>query len=178
LSLPDYNSVAVGEIGGLVANAFLARANDASSAFGGRERVAYSTDQTWVLMTDPGLGGQPTEQRPTLTMPFVDSRAVTIIAIGGQVRLKEGGAWTVHGGKATDRSPVGADDTVFTRVNTQVVIAGISGKAKLALGSIGVRYQVGSTDEIVLRQIQSGQQFGTRLKISNLGLVYSVAVRF
>jgi hypothetical protein len=33
-------------------------------------------------------------------------------------------------------------------------------------------------DEIVLRQLQNGQQLGTRLKISNLGLVYSVAARF
>jgi hypothetical protein len=146
-------------------------------AAGGRY-PAYTTDQTWTLLTDPGLGGSPAEQRPALTAPSVDSRAVTNIAIGGQVHLKEGGAWTVHGGYATDRSPVGADDTVFTRVDMQVVTAGISGKAKFVLGSVGVRYQAGTTGEIVLRQMQNGQQLGTRLKISNLGLVYSVAVRF
>jgi len=146
-------------------------------AAGGRY-PAFRTDQTWILVTDPGLGGPPSEQRPALTAPFVDSRAVTNIAVGGQVRLKEGGVWTVHGGYATDRSPVGADDTLFTRVNMQVVTAGISGKAKFVLGSVGVRYQAGTTDEIVLRHLQDGQQVGTRLKISNLGLVYSVAVRF
>jgi len=46
------------------------------------------------------------------------------------------------------------------------------------LASVGMRYQAGTTDQIVLRQLQNGQQLGTRLKISNLGLVYSVAVRF
>jgi hypothetical protein len=146
-------------------------------AAGGRYS-AFSTDQTWTVVNDPGTGGPPTEQRPALTAPVVDSRTVINVAIGGHVRLKEGGAWTVHGGYATDRSPVGADDTLFTRVNMQVVTAGISGQAKIVLASAGVRYQTGTTDEIVLRQLLDGQQVRTRLKISNLGLVYSVAVRF
>jgi hypothetical protein len=146
-------------------------------AAGGRYS-AYSTDQRWILVTDPGTGSQPSTQQPPLATPSIDSRAVTNIAIGGQVRLKDGGSWTVHGGYATDRSPVGTDDTLFTRVNMQVVTAGISGQAKFVLGSVGVRYQAGTTDEIVLRQLQNGQQLATRLKISNLGLVYSVAVRF
>lgn len=146
-------------------------------AAGGRYS-AFSTDQAWILVTDSGSGGQPAEQRPAFTTPVVDSRAVTNIAIGGQVQLKEGGSWKVHGGYATDRSPVGTDDTLFTRVNMQVVTAGISGQAKFVLASVGIRYQAGTTEEIVLRQLQSGQQFGTKLKISNLGLVYSVAVRF
>ena len=60
----------------------------------------------------------------------------------------------------------------------QVVTAGLSGRAKFVLASVGVRYQAGTTDEIVLRQLQNGQQLRTRLRISNLGLVYSVAVRF
>jgi hypothetical protein len=33
-------------------------------------------------------------------------------------------------------------------------------------------------DEIVLRHLQNGHQLGTRLKISNLGLVYVGPVRF
>jgi hypothetical protein len=146
-------------------------------AAGGRYS-AFRTDHTWIVVSDPGIGGLPTEQRPALTAPVVDSRTVINVAIGGHVRLKEGGAWTVHGGYATDRSPVGADDTLFTRVNMQVVTAGISGQAKVVLASAGVRYQTGATDEIVLRQLLDGEQVRTRLKISNLGLVYSVAVRF
>ena len=146
-------------------------------AAGGRYS-AYSTDQAWILVTDPGTGTQPSAQQTPLTTPTVDSRAVTNIAIGGQWLLREGGSWTVHGGYATDRSPVGTDDTLFTRVNMQVVTAGLSGRAKFVLASVGVRYQAGTTDEILLRQMQNGQQLGTRLKISNLGLVYSVAVRF
>jgi hypothetical protein len=151
---------------------------DVSTHAAGGRYSAYSTDQRWVLVTDPGTGSQPSTQQPPLATPSIDSRAVTNIAIGGQVRLKDGGSWTVHGGYATDRSPVGTDDTLFTRVNMQVVTAGISGQAKFVLGSVGVRYQAGTTDEIVLRQLQNGQQLATRLKISNLGLVYSVAVRF
>jgi hypothetical protein len=146
-------------------------------AAGGRYS-AYSTDQTWILVTDPGTGTQPSTQQAPLTAPTVDSRAVTNIAVGGQMQLREGGSWTVHGGYATDRSPVGTDDTLFTRVNMQVVTAGLSGRAKFVLASVGVRYQAGTTDEIALLQMQNGQQFGTRLKISNLGLVYSVTVRF
>jgi hypothetical protein len=148
-----------------------------SHAPGGRY-PAFRTGEAWTLVTDPGSGSQPSTQQPALTAPFVDSRAVVNLAIGGQLRLKDGGAWTVHGGYATDRSPVGADDTLYTRVNMQVVTAGISGRAKIVLGSVGVRYQAGTTDDIVLRQLHDGPPVRTRLKISNLGLVYSVAVRF
>jgi len=73
---------------------------------------------------------------------------------------------------------VGTDDTQFTRVDMQAVTVGISGKAKFVLGSVGIRYQAGTTDEIVLRHLQGAQPLRTKLKISNLGLVYSVAVRF
>lgn len=88
--------------------------------------------------------------------PTIDSRAVTNLAVGGQFLLKQGGAWTLHGGYATDQSPVGADDTQFTRVDMQAVTVGISGTAKFVLGSVGIRCQAGTADQIVLRQLQGG----------------------
>lgn len=144
----------------------------------GGHYAALRTDQTWIIVTDPGSGGPPIDQRPALTVPIVDSRSVVNLAIGGQVRLKEGGAWRVHAGYATDRSPVGAADTTFTHVNMQVVSAGISGKAKSLFASVGVRYEAGTTDEITLRQLPDGRPEETRLTISSLGLVYSLSLSF
>jgi hypothetical protein len=146
-------------------------------AAGGRYD-AVGTSQSWTLVTDAGQGAPPTVQRPAWTPPAVDSRAVTNLAVGGQVQVTQDGAWALYGGYATDRSPVGEHDTTFTDADMQVFTAGISGKTSLVLGSVGVRYESGTTGDIMLRLMQNGQQVRTRLKISNLGLVYSIAIRF
>jgi hypothetical protein len=151
---------------------------DLASYAAGGQYAAMHTDQTWTLLSDAGQEGPPSVQKPALEVPFIDSVAVANVAVGGQVRLTPSGSWTVHGGYATDRSPVGADDTLFTRVNMQSVTAGISGRTKFVLGSVGIRYETGTTDTIVIRQMQNGQPLSTRLKISHLGVVYSAALLF
>jgi len=148
-----------------------------SYAAGGRY-AAMHTEQTWTLLSDAGQGGPPSVQKPALVVPFIDSCAVANVAVGGQVRLTPSGSWTIHGGYATDRSPVGADDTLFTRVNMQFVTAGFSGRTKSVLGSVGIRYEMGTTETILIRQLQNGQPLSTRLKISHLGVVYSAALLF
>ena len=108
----------------------------------------------------------------------IDSHAVANIAIGGHVRLAPGGSWRLHGGYATDRSPVGPDDTVFTKVNLQVVTLGVSGRARSVRVSAGLRHEFGTSDPLVLQRTLDGPQLSARLRVSNLGLVYSVAVLF
>jgi hypothetical protein len=60
----------------------------------------------------------------------------------------------------------------------QVVTAGVSARTKVVLASVGIRYQTGTTGDITLRLLQNGQPLRTRLTLSSLGLVYSIAIRF
>jgi len=140
--------------------------------------TAFRSDQLWTVITDPGSGGPPavTSVRPNPVV--IDSRAVANVAIGGHVRLAPGGSWRLHGGYATDRSPVGPDDTVFTRVNLQVVTLGVSGRARSVRVSAGLRHEFGTSDPLVLQRTLDGPQLSARLRVSNLGLVYSLAVVF
>jgi hypothetical protein len=105
-------------------------------------------------------------------------RGVVNLAIGGRYLLKQNGAVTLHAGYATDRSPVGEDDTAFTKVHLQNLTAGVSARTKWLLGSFGVHYASGQSDPLVLRPGANGTTFDTSFKVSNVGLVYSLAVLF
>ena len=100
------------------------------------------------------------------------------VAIGGHYNLTSSGKWVLHGGYATDRSPVGEQDTVFTKVHLQNVTVGLSARTKYVLGSVGVQYASGSSSPIDLRRLQSGRVFTTNFDVSNLGFVYSLALLF
>jgi hypothetical protein len=109
--------------------------------------------------------------------PVIDSTAVVNIAIGGHLNLTSDRSWTLHGGYATDRSPVGPHDTVFTKVDLQKITAGVSGRTTHFLGSIGVQYLAGSSDSILLRDLPAGQ-LATKFKVNSLGMLYSLSVLF
>jgi len=135
-----------------------------------------SARQTTVL-TDAGTGLITAQQVPSVPS-VIDSRAVVNIAIGGHYNLTTDRKWVLHGGYATDRSPVGSEDTVFTKVHLQKATLGVSGRTKYVLGSLGLQYASGSSGAIELRQLQGGQRFSTNFDISNSGAVYSLALLF
>ncbi len=135
-------------------------------------------NQSWTITTDPGTGAAPTVQTPAYASPVIDARSVVNVAVGGQVHLTPSGSWRLHGGYATDRSPVGPADTYFTKVHMQVLTAGISGRTSFLLGSAAVRYEAGTSADVVLRQLQNGQQITTRFRASTIGIVYSLALLF
>ncbi len=139
---------------------------------------AFQSSQTLTALTDPGLGGVPTERAYPFEPVVVDSRAVVNVAVGGLYRLTADGRWQVHGGFSTDRSPVGPSDTWFTKVNMRTWTAGFSGSTKIVLGSLGIRYESGLSDDYTLRRLQNGEVFHTKVKVSDIGIVYSFAFRF
>ena len=136
------------------------------------------TTESWTIISDPGTGGPASVQHPSFEHSFIDAQAVVNVAVGGQVNLTSSGSWKLHGGFATDRSPVGAEDTFFTKIHMQAVTVGVSGRTSLLLGSVGFRYDSGQSDELALRQFQDGEPITTRLKVSNIGIVYSLALLF
>ena len=132
----------------------------------------------FTVIGDSGQGGPPSVTEVPYESPLVDSRAVVNLAVGGHYRLTSGGAWTVHGGFATDRSPVGDRDTTFTRINLSKVTVGFSARTKMFLGSVGLQYTNGRSDSVAFGGSPLGSLFATRFSVSSLGLVYSVAFQF
>jgi hypothetical protein len=151
---------------------------DVNTWTGGDPYAAFRSTATWTIVTDPGNGSAPTVQTPALAAPIVDPAAVINVAIGGQYRLNASGSWMIHGGFATDRSPVGPEDTFFTKAHMQALTVGVSGRTTLILGSVGLRYQWGTTGEVSLRRFQDSSQLKTRFKLSTIGIVYSVGLLF
>ena len=60
----------------------------------------------------------------------------------------------------------------------QAFTVGMSGRTGFLLGSIGLRYATGKSGDIPLRTIQDVQPVTTRVKVSSVGIVYSVALLF
>lgn len=145
---------------------------------GGGTYDGFQSVEPWTVVTDSGTGGPPGVQTVAFTAPVIDSRAVVNVAVGGQVLLTSNGAWRLHGGYATDQSPVGDKDTYFMRVPMQVVTAGVSANTKLFLGSVGIRYQRGTSDVVSIPSLPTRQPLTTRMKVSSLGVVYSISLRF
>jgi hypothetical protein len=139
---------------------------------------AFEASETLIVVNDPGPAGPPTSQELTASPVVVDSAAVVNVAVGGLYRLTSSGVWKVHAGFSTDRSPVGPDDTRFTKVNMQTWTVGVSGTTRLVLGSVGVRYESGETSNFTVRRLSSGDALGMRVAFKSLGVVYSFSFRF
>jgi len=144
---------------------------------GGDPYNAYETSRPVTVVASSGNGTAPTATDYAARPPVIDPKTVANLAVGGHFKLTPEGAWTVHGGFATDMSPVGTADTVFTKVDLHKFTGGVSARTSHFLGSFGLQYESGSSDEIVLRDLSSGQ-LTTQFKVKSLGFVYSLTVLF
>ena len=100
---------------------------------------AFTSTETVTVLVDQGAGAPPLVQVYPFRPPVVDSRSVVNVAVGGAYNLSSDGAWVFHGGYATDGSPVGELDTTFTKINLNKITAGVSGRTKYFLGSVGLQ---------------------------------------
>jgi hypothetical protein len=151
---------------------------DVLSYAGTGRYTAIETAEQVTVALDPGTGGAVTVTQGRYQGAQIDSRTVVNVAVGGRYQLTADRTWTLHGGYATDRSPVGDNDTAFTRVNLQHVTVGLSGRTTMFLGSLGLRYSTGRSGPVGLGPLPDGSTFDTRFRVSSVGLVYSLALLF
>ena len=142
------------------------------------EYLGIESGEPVSIVVDSGPASAPVLTQIGYQGPVVDSRTVVNVALGGSYQLREGRTWMLHGGYTTDRSPVGDDDTTFTRVNLQHLTVGLSGRTKLFLGSFGFRYSTGRSAPVVLGTAADGAPIQTRFKVKSFGFVYSLALLF
>jgi hypothetical protein len=137
-----------------------------------------ATDQPTLIYGDAGAGEVPT----VISRPFSGltsmSDGVVNVTVGGHVRPFHDRDFRVHGGFATSRSPVGEGDQVFNRVDLSSWTVGASGTwAKFGF-AVGFNRRVGTTSDVLVRNILNGDPLHTTVDVSTGGLIYSITYRF
>ena len=140
--------------------------------------AVLATDRPTLIYGDTGA-----ERPPTVTLrPFGGlasmSDGVVNVAIGGHIRPIRERDLRVHGGFATSRSPVGKADQVFNSVDLSSWTVGVSGAwAKLQF-AVGFNWRVGTTSDVVVRNLLNGDPLHTNVDVRTGGLIYSIAYQF
>lgn len=138
----------------------------------------FSSTKSSVQITDPG-DGTPVRQTstPFPGIPFA-SRSIVSVAVGGFLNLSQDKIWKLHAGFANDPSPVGGADRFFDRIGLNSVTLGVSGASKHFSGSIGFNYQFGSSDQRLVADFIGVELTRTKVRISNVGILYSIGYQF
>lgn len=138
----------------------------------------FSSTRSSIQITDPG-DGSPARQTtaPFPGIPFASHSTVSL-AIGGFLNLSEDKVWKLHAGFANDPSPVGSTDGFFDRISLNSVTIGVTGASRHFSGSLGFNYQFGSSDQRLVADFTGVELTRTRVKISNLGILYSIGYVF
>jgi hypothetical protein len=137
-----------------------------------------ATDQPTLIYGDAGAGGLPT----VVSRPFgglrSESEGVVNVAVGGHIRPIRDRDLRVHGGFATSRSPVGDGDQVFSKVDLISWTVGASGTWAKFQFALGFNWRVGTTSDVLVRNLLNGDPVRTAIDVRTGGLIYSVAYQF
>jgi len=138
----------------------------------------FSSTKSVVRITDPG-DGTPARQTstPFPGIPF-EARSIVSVSLGGFLNLSKDGLWKLHAGFANDPSPVAGDDGFFDRISLNSVTLGVSGASKHVSGSLGFNYQFGSSEQRLVADLAGTELTRTKVRISNIGIIYSVSYVF
>lgn len=142
---------------------------------------AYSllaTDQPTLIYGDTGAGSPPS----VISRPFGGltsaSDGVVNVALGGHVRVTRDRDVRVHGGFATSRSPVGAADQVFNKVDTSSWTVGVSGTLAKFQFAAGFNRCAGTANDVLVRNLLNGDKLQTDIDVRTVGFIYSIAYQF
>lgn len=137
-----------------------------------------ASDQPIVTYGSSGPGSAPS----VVTRPFAGTishmRGMANVAAGGRFVLTSNGVWRLHYGIGTDLSPVADDDQMFTRVNLFTWSLGVSGTKGPLQFAAGVNYRSGTSDNVVVRNLASGEPLSTSIDVRSVGLIYSLSYKF
>jgi hypothetical protein len=137
-----------------------------------------SSTQPIVTYAQAGNGTGPVIGTEPFTGLTSQSRGIVNVAVGGHVALTSAGVWRIHFGARTDLSPVSPQDQVFTRVDMYGGTLGLSGTKGALVFTVGVDYHAGSSNNVMLRHLSAADATPTTIRVSTLGLIYSLAYKF
>jgi len=137
-----------------------------------------ASGQPFVVYVDTGAGTPPA----VISQPFggliSESDSVFNVGVGGSFKVMKSRNLKIHGGVASNGSPVGPADEVFTRVGLLSWTIGASGSLGKFEFSVGFNRQTGTSDEITVRNLLNGQVARTRADVRINGVVYHLAYQF
>jgi len=131
-----------------------------------------------LLIYAGGANAPPAISRQSVPALISASDGVVNVAAGGHAKLFGRRELRVHGGIATNRSPVASGDTVFSKVNLLTWSAGMTGTFGKLQFSAGLSRQTGSADDVALRNLLNGDVVHSRIDVRTTGFIYSLAYQF
>jgi hypothetical protein len=137
----------------------------------------FTPNRTVTGIVDTG-NGAPQGVETDFRTYKVDAGSVVDVRIGGRYALSPRGKLTLHGGFATNNSPVGGSDEVFQKANLLRFSGGVSAEASHFIFAAGLDYQGGTTPLYTVYVAQNGQTLKTTVNAKGFGFVYSLGVRF
>jgi hypothetical protein len=136
------------------------------------------TSQPSVTYGDKGANVPPslvTQPFPGLTSA---SNGVVNVSAGGHLVPIKSRSLRIHGGVATNQSPVNSADTIFTKADLISWTLGLSGSLAKLQFAAGLDYKSGTADDVTLRNLLSGRAVNSSVDIHTLGFIYSLAYQF
>jgi hypothetical protein len=130
------------------------------------------------IVSYTGGTGAPVIATRAFPGAVAQSTTAVNVAVGGHVRLTDNGVWRLHFGAGTDRSGVGPDDEIFTKVHFGTWTVGVSGTKDRLQFTAGFNYRSGQADDIVIGQLDSGTLVRSGIDVRTIGIIYAVSYRF
>jgi hypothetical protein len=137
----------------------------------------FTPNRTVTGIVDTGTSEATAVEKNFRTYKM-DQRSVVDVRVGGHYELSEKGKVTLHGGFATNNSPVGEDDEVFQKANLLRFTIGLSGEKGRFIFAGGLDYQAGTTPLYDVYTAQNGQVIKTTVNVDGVSIVYSFGLRF
>jgi hypothetical protein len=142
------------------------------------EYVRLSTDQAIVIYGDTTAGGPATIVRQPYPGYLSSARGFANGAVGGHFRPWRDRDFRIHGGLASDHSPLDAGDAIFARINLLSWTIGASGQFGKFRFAAGVNRRTGTSDDIVIENLIGGRTVHTSIDVHTTGLIYSLSYQF
>ena len=137
-----------------------------------------STPNPLLIYSSAGDGTPPSVMSRSFSGLTSVSDGVVNAAIGGHVRVFKNRDFRIHGNFATGQSPVAAGDQVFNKVDLVSWTVGVSGAwAKLQFAA-GFNQHVGTSPDVVVRHLLTGEPVRTAFGVHTAGFIYSIAYQF
>lgn len=138
----------------------------------------FATDQPLVTYSTAAPGLAPAINTRDFGDQSSQSKAIANVSVGGHVLLTSNGIWRLHFGAGSDISPVGDEDQVFTRVDLYGWTLGLSGTKAGFEFTAGLNYRTGSSDDVIVRNLQNGERVQSGIDVRTLGFIYALAYKF
>ena len=106
------------------------------------------------------------------------SDGVLNVAVGGHIRPLRHRDLLVHAGIGSNRSQVAPEDALFTDVDLLTWSVGASGTWRRLQFAVGVNSQIGTADDVTLRNLLSRQEVHSPVDVRIRGFIYSIAYQF